>query len=427
MLQLDRVRASVLFASFLVACATEPPASALATNGITSIPESAVKHQGQTGNCWIYSTLAWVESIAANPVSGETKNLSVAYVNYWRWYDQITDGSQTVSYGGWWGEAVELLARYGVASMGTFVNGDEAVVSVQAQNVLNEALSNGELSTAEARNDRAKVIAVLNRAWGVLPSVADGMAKTFGADGLSTFDIDPSKASFRSTKFSITSPRDVRVRLAYKDATQSATGSLATAIGTRKAGHDANLREGVFAWSAVDVDPTTMDATARRAFLRRLQIALHDGVPLPIVWTVVLSNWQGARNAFAGVIDPNLTYSAYGGLHMTLLDDYEATNVPGFGTLRAGEPATHQQQIAALDDATTVTMLRVKNSWGTALASIAPGKTPKLFASPTEAGYYDLGTDYLFSSTNAAYSDASGFVSTHRFSGLVQVVLPATY
>jgi hypothetical protein len=75
------------------------------------------------------------------------------------------------------------------------------------------------------------------------------------------------------------------------------------------------------------------------------------------------------------------------GGHMTVLHDYEATNVPGFGTLKAGVQATPEQETAALGDAVVISFLRVKNSWG--------GIRPDRWNQAAIPGFHDLDMDYL--------------------------------
>jgi hypothetical protein len=70
---------------------------------------------------------------------------------------------------------------------------------------------------------------------------------------------------------------------------------------------------------------------------------------------------------------------------MVVMEDYEADNVPGFGTLKAGAPATPEQEAAALDDAATIHFFRVKNSWG-------EYKSVKTYDTK---GYHDLYAAYL--------------------------------
>lgn len=72
---------------------------------------------------------------------------------------------------------------------------------------------------------------------------------------------------------------------------------------------------------------------------------------------------------------------------MVVLEDYQVSNVPGFGTLKAGEVVTDPAALkAALDPAATIDFIRVKNSWG---SSFGPPENSEL------PGYHDLYYPYL--------------------------------
>ena len=69
-----------------------------------------------------------------------------------------------------------------------------------------------------------------------------------------------------------------------------------------------------------------------------------------------------------------------------MLDDYEATNVPGYGKLPAGKLETRQAALnAALSSTASISFFRTKNSWGVSRADRA-------FAAP---GHNDLYLAYL--------------------------------
>ena len=72
---------------------------------------------------------------------------------------------------------------------------------------------------------------------------------------------------------------------------------------------------------------------------------------------------------------------------MTVLEDYQINDVPGFGTLKAGVLETRPAALAAaLDPAAKIEFIRIKNSWGTGLD---PSMTGNFM------GYYDLHLNYL--------------------------------
>jgi hypothetical protein len=68
------------------------------------------------------------------------------------------------------------------------------------------------------------------------------------------------------------------------------------------------------------------------------------------------------------------------------MSDYEATDVPGFGTLKAGVTETRPEALeAALASESRIVFLRVKNSWG-------PTGAGDEFKT---SGHYDLYMKYL--------------------------------
>ena len=74
---------------------------------------------------------------------------------------------------------------------------------------------------------------------------------------------------------------------------------------------------------------------------------------------------------------------------MTVLEDYQIIDVPGYGTLPAGETITDPEVLeAALSPEATIEFFRIKNSWGMSL-SPDPDQGDAL------KGYYDLWMTYL--------------------------------
>ena len=121
-----------------------------------------------------------------------------------------------------------------------------------------------------------------------------------------------------------------------------------------------------------------------RPMLQRIQRAMNDGAPLPMAWMVNDNNINKYGSFVKG--QTIMPMSASGG-HEVLLSDYQISNVPGFGTLKAGVVATPAQLAASLDDAATVDFIRVKNSWGAEYA-----KAPL-------SGYDDVYMGYLMQPT----------------------------
>ena len=129
---------------------------------------------------------------------------------------------------------------------------------------------------------------------------------------------------------------------------------------------------------------TPPDPVAWRAFYKRVQKAMNDGVPVPMAFSVVDGNIDSQGRFHAG---PSIVPTSDWGGREVLLTDYEITNVPQYGTLAAGTATTPAQKQASLDNNASITFFRVKNSWGT------DPKETGLFANA--AGYNDIDTAYL--------------------------------
>ncbi len=83
------VSASVLFGSLATGCSGEAPAVTeeltLADEAVTDVNHSSVKRQS-IGNCWIYATVGWAESLNKS-ATGVEQNYSESYVTFFHWFD----------------------------------------------------------------------------------------------------------------------------------------------------------------------------------------------------------------------------------------------------------------------------------------------------------------------------------------------------
>jgi len=348
---------------------------------ITNIPNSAVKHQS-IGNCWAYATVGWAESLRLTH-SGEELNISESYVSYWHWYEQIAGGPPGLSAlsqldkgqlntGGWFGLAAELMRRYGVMDEGKFIPEEaEAARSSRQSSALaaiNKSLKEGALKDATARRDRALVRRELDKAWGLLPSTSTALDTVFGADV---------KKTLLSSGISL--PPDSGLRFT-KSIEVGRNITLADAIGEPSSSFNFLQRKGKYAWNETNYPS---QATSRRDFFKKMQKSMHAGMPVIMVWYVDFAALDGQNRFMA----PPATPGRQGG-HMTVVEDYEISNVPGFGTLKAGELVTDQKALdAALASEATIDFIRIKNSWGTSLAPPEGGEELR--------GFHDLYMPYL--------------------------------
>src|SRR5262249_54991847 len=138
-------------------------------------------------------TASWSESLNKN-ATGSEMNLSESYWTYWHWFEQIANGDvgDTISTGGDYYTAAEIITRYGIMNEGDFIsNGKNAELSLVQQNAeqaVHPALASGDIKDESARQDRAKVRQVLNQAFGLSADVVAQMNRVFGAATSRTLD-----------------------------------------------------------------------------------------------------------------------------------------------------------------------------------------------------------------------------------------------
>jgi hypothetical protein len=386
------------------------------SDDVTDIKNSSVKNQS-IGNCWVYATVGWAESLHLTH-TGTELNLSESYISYWHWFEGIAGAKDQpklatlqgdeISTGGWYGIAVELMLRYGVMEEGGFIPEEaEAQLSARQEDALaaiNESLKNGKLKTPEARRDRALVRAELDKAWKLSPEV---VAKLDAAFGKSVF-----KTLYTTTKklpAGMRYPRSFKVGKATVNG-KAVTVTLADAMGKAKSPDNPYQRVGTHAWTEL---PYPTGTKSRRDLQIRTQRALHDRLPVIMTWFVDF-NSMDATGAFRA---PPATPGHQGG-HMTVLEDYQIKDVPGFGTLEAGVLVTDPAALsAALDPAAKLEFFRVKNSWGT---DLAPPDSDADFR-----GYHDLYLEYLHGPlTQCTESNGDKCGTKASIPGLTGIVLP---
>jgi len=349
------------------ASAEDPGAS---SDDITSVDQSSVKRQS-IGNCWLYATTSWLEALNKGATNQE-QNTSESWLTYWHWFEQIANGgvSDEVSTGGVWTTAASIIARYGITLEGNFLpsEADDEMSMTQktALDAINASLKTGVLKDPAARSDRKTVRAELDKAWRLTPAVKAKIDAVFGAAVDKTLDRaylnqDPGNGIIRASDF------PARVK--------DSTGNFVTMKLS-----DVLLR-GQYAWQEAYYPS---DAVRRRAFLKRVQAALHDQQPVLLSWHVDFNALT--RDSRFSLDQLNQLGPGRQGGHMTVLHDYQA-DVPGIGILKAGEQATPEQMQAALSDDTKILFLRVKNSWG--------GIRPDRWDNSILPGYHDLEMPYM--------------------------------
>lgn len=366
------------------------------TEPITFVDHTRVENQ-TIGNCWVYAGASWVESLHLG-ATGQSLDTSQSYTTYWHWFEQIANqGASELSTGGNFSVFTGLLARYGVMKQADFIPEEKDQEASDRQRValaaFRQSLATGELSTPEARKDRAKVRSELDKAWQLSPQTIAFLDLVFGPKVSKTLDlgyplIAPPKGTAADGTQSLTlfrpfdlaawsidpnTKKKVRVRL-------SDVAGVPTWFGVSP-----------YAWKSVNYPSS--DAS-RRALQKRVQRAVHDHQPVIISWLVDF-NAMTSNGTFTLAELERRGGPGHQGGHFVAIHDYEIDNVPGYGTLPAGTPETRPEALAgALDDAATIKFLRIKNSWGD-------------YRSGAIRGYHDLYLSYLHGPIAACDVDAS--------------------
>ncbi|MBK6695189.1 MAG: hypothetical protein IPG50_23700 [Myxococcales bacterium] len=409
---LSSVSLCVLVGTF-AACAPEGRSESLGSSeaALADVTQTAVKRQS-IGNCWLYATASWAESLHKS-ATGTELNSSESYWSYWHWFDQITEGWSTkIETGGSFDVAAGLIDTYGVMAEGDFIE-EESDVEMSARqhaalDAINLSLSTGVLKTEDARRDRALVRAELDRAWSLSTAVVAQLDDAFGADVSRTL-----KRDARIGGTSIKAASALATRLLDPETKAPVDKTLADALGESSGNSWWSRREGPLAWKKVNY-PT--GDSRRRDLLGRVQRALHDKQPVILSFFVDFNALDGQGRFFA----PPATPGRQGG-HMVVMDDYEISNVPGFGTLRAGVVEERPEALsAALASEATIDFIRVKNSWGA-------NRPDRQFVVP---GYHDLYMNYLNGPIKQCSQTPEGNTDTSNCwddTPLNDVVLPAGY
>ena len=366
----------------LPACNGSAEEIAGAGDDVTEVAQSSVKDQS-TDNCWIYATTGWVESLHL-AATGESLNLSETYLTYWNFYDQIVAGEVTggqVEEGGSWGEAADLILKYGMIAEGDFIPPEANTIlskrQEEALKAVNAALKTGELRTGAARRNRKLVRDVLDKAFKLTTKTIAELDAVFGNDVSRSLDKD-----FATKDLPPGSP--IRKASTFRaNLKNPATGAIdhvtvAEAMGLHKSSGDLEHRKGDYSWQEASYPK---GASARRDFWKRVERALDDHQPVVVNWTIDFA----ALTADGRFPDVPSKPGSQGG-HMVLGYDYAVDDVPGFGSLEAGVDATPAQLEAALDDRAHVRFLRVKNSWSPNYHNLP---------APAPGGYHDLYLKYL--------------------------------
>jgi hypothetical protein len=349
------------------ACAGETASESSRADDVTSVKDTRPKEQ-TIGNCWIYATLGWVESMHLAH-SGESLDLSESYLTYLHAFTRITNDEFVYDVRGEWntgdffGEGAELIARYGLMDQAAFVSVEKDVDRSTRQKTANDVVTaalktDGELASKEARRDPKKVRAVLDRAWALPPAISEMMSRTFGAD------LDKTRAKGAELpKDGFHDPAKMIVAKAkdgHEITLDEAMGELDPARPVSSV-RDRKERRGPYAWQRVEMD----EPSARDAAILRLKKTLNAGFSVPIDWFPAWASMREPEGSFHAPV------RGEGGWHASLVSDYEI-DVPGHGVLPAGTPVTDEALLEkTLSKDAEMKFLRLKNSWGREIGPLA--------------------------------------------------------
>ena len=394
---------SILTASLFVAgCVAPSPAGSDYDPGraTVDVPQTPIIKNQALENCWIYATGTWAESLH-KVATGQDFNTSESYWTYLDWFWKLTSGENsgsTINEFGNFDEAAQLIQYYGIIAEADFIPSDVPASNTvgaetshaqeAAETAINESLKSGPLSHAQ---DAATVRAELDKAFGLSDAVKAMMTKAFGAN----LDRDFAHGTADVTGTAIIAPTDFVV--SYPSAPQTAAQARTLLDATNE-------------WHSV-----AYDARDHRNFEKRFQRALQDNQPVVMSWYIDFAYGDDMGRV---LYDPqHAPTPTAGGGHYVVMQDYQIDNVPGYGTLKAGQlvtdPAVFQ---AALDDAATMEFVRIKNSWGTRATDV-----------PLKPGYYDLYMSYLEATIPECPDGTTDFTACPKGIPFYDVTLPPGY
>jgi hypothetical protein len=396
------------------------------TDDITSTANiSEVKRQS-IGNCWLYATASWVESLE-KAASKTEDNYSESYWTFWHWFEQLANGygaPTEISTGGSYMTAAGLIDRYGMMLEKDFIpeeaSSEMSSRQKSALDAMNGWLKGGGLTAAGApkkgtQEYRGYILKQLEKAWGLSADRAAKIEKVFGVNVTKTVD-----KSYGARKPGSEVVRAKDVLAAIPDMAQSTAAktvinpklTIQDAIGTGSSYY----RSGKNAWHEVTYPST---ASERRGFYQEIQRSLHDGVPVVSSWFVDFNALTADAHFSKKALDAK--GPGHQGGHMTLLVDYTAKTSDG-KTYAAGQTVTDATTLTKLLDAKTeILSVRMKNSWG--------AYRPDRWASAQLPGYHDLDSDYLNGPVKRC-KEVNGVTDTKNCqedTGMQDVVLAPTY
>lgn len=295
---------------------------------VSDVDHTDVKRQS-IGNCWIYATTTWAESLHKS-ATGEEVNLSESYLTYWHFRSQIMQGVNKIETGGFFYTSSNILLKQGYMLEGDFIPAEADMEMSQIQRQAEEYL-NAELSTGSLRLRKNRTVKNIDAA----------LAKAFGVEMATVTD---------------------KVR----KASELVVGK--NADGSDKSLSDALAGDASQRWMEVyyprmyDTSaPSRTTKQARVDLLRRVMRAVNDRQPVIMTMMIDFNALDAADVTFKTDNVGKPEQMGHQGGHMVALEDYTVRNVPGVGDIGEGDVSDELKAKALTGDLATI---KVKNSWG---------------------------------------------------------------
>jgi len=277
-----------------------------------------------------YAAATWLESLALS-YSQRTLNVSESYWTWWHFYNQLVDNPNISSLetGGSWNIARTIILQHGVVLEGDFIPGERnqemSLRQKRAQERLDRELSTGSLSNP-SQSTPENVRKMLDLAFGT----------------------DMARAEAQAYR-----PEDINLA-------QSPEGqplSLKDLLSSRS---EYAWRElpfpRIFGENAI---PGPRTELARKAPWKRVMRALNDKQPVVVSLMIDFNGLDPSDGTFKGDQLMSAGSGEQGG-HLTVLEDYTVTDVPGIGRIGRGDVSADLKEKAPEGQIETLT---VKNSW----------------------------------------------------------------
>lgn len=389
---MKKMAAIAICAQLTVSCSSESPRSSDVK--VTDIYDSAIKWQS-IGNCWIYSTLGWVESLLLKDGQGE-KDFSESYLTYRYYQEQLKSGAQKIQTGGFWSTSQDLILAYGLMLEGDFIPEEKdqpkSLRQAEATAFIEEKLADQEfLSSLALLTQTEKATAIeelLNEAFGVEIELLEEKIIPASAVILSS---EPGKAT-----------------------------TLSDVVRTWRPETHKSFFDWYSSGLSIDTLPavSSLPASVRKVQLeRKVMKALNKKIPVQLVWFVDF-NAQGEDGIFSLA---NLKERGVGsqGYHQTVIEDYAVEildPLTGEVIREIGEGQASQEDMLAAETNGRIKYLVVKNSWGGSERLDRPS-----YVVNGKGGYARLEADYLFGWMIQSAEDGG---EGHPVTGFARYILP---